>query len=56
MDHLGAIYICLFCITGSQNIYEGNLKLIMGLIWTLIQHYQIMRRSKFKGIVSEYKE
>uniref|UniRef100_A0A1X7V5N3 Calponin-homology (CH) domain-containing protein n=1 Tax=Amphimedon queenslandica TaxID=400682 RepID=A0A1X7V5N3_AMPQE len=34
-----------FTAIGSQNIYEGNLKLIMGLIWTLIQHYQIMRRN-----------
>lgn len=55
MHHFRPIYISLFCIIGSQNIYEGNLKLIMGLIWTLIQHYQIMRRSEFKEIVSEYK-
>lgn len=27
--------------TGSGDIVEGNLKLILGLIWTLILHYQI---------------
>ena len=26
---------------GSKDIYDGNLKLIMGFIWTLINHYQI---------------
>ncbi|CAD5230273.1 unnamed protein product [Bursaphelenchus okinawaensis] len=26
---------------GSQDIYEGNLKLILGLIWALIQRYQL---------------
>ena len=26
---------------GSGDIVEGNLKLILGLIWTLILHYQI---------------
>jgi filamin len=30
---------------GSQNLHEGNLKLTMGLIWTLIQHYQISLRN-----------
>ena len=28
-------------ILGSGDIVEGNLKLILGLIWTLILHYQI---------------
>ena len=27
--------------TGSGDIVGGNLKLILGLIWTLILHYQI---------------
>ncbi|KAL5250135.1 hypothetical protein ACHWQZ_G016012 [Mnemiopsis leidyi] len=26
---------------GNSDIYEGNMKLILGLIWTLILHYQI---------------
>ncbi|CEF63050.1 Jitterbug [Strongyloides ratti] len=31
---------------GSQDIVEGNLKLILGLIWCLIQKYQISIQSK----------
>uniref|UniRef100_A0AAF5HXR8 Apple domain-containing protein n=1 Tax=Strongyloides stercoralis TaxID=6248 RepID=A0AAF5HXR8_STRER len=31
---------------GSQDIVEGNLKLILGLIWCLIQKYQIAIQSK----------
>ena len=31
---------------GSHNIFEGNLGLIMGLVWTLIQKYQIRMTSK----------
>uniref|UniRef100_A0A0N4ZS52 Calponin-homology (CH) domain-containing protein n=1 Tax=Parastrongyloides trichosuri TaxID=131310 RepID=A0A0N4ZS52_PARTI len=31
---------------GSQDIVEGNLKLILGLIWCLIQKYQIAVQSK----------
>lgn len=31
---------------GSQNVFEGNLKLILGLIWTLIQKYQLRMRGK----------
>ena len=26
---------------GATDIYEGNLRLILGLVWTLIRHYQI---------------
>ena len=26
---------------GSEDIHNGNLKLILGLVWTLIRHYQI---------------
>lgn len=33
-------------LTGSHNIYHGNMNLIMGLIWTLIQKYQIRMTSK----------
>lgn len=32
--------------TGNVDIVNGNLKLILGLIWSLIVHYQI-GRSKF---------
>ena len=32
----------LLCpIPGSEDIHNGNLKLILGLVWTLIRHYQI---------------
>ncbi len=31
--------MCLFI--GAGDIIEGNLKLILGLVWTLILHYQI---------------
>lgn len=30
-----------FCVTDSKAIVDGNLKLILGLIWTLILHYSI---------------
>jgi filamin len=30
---------------GSHNVYHGNINLIMGLIWTLIQKYQIRMTS-----------
>ena len=33
------LYLC----TGSGDIVGGNLKLILGLIWTLILHYQISK-------------
>ena len=35
----GAFVVHLF--SGSGDIGGGNLKLILGLIWTLILHYQI---------------
>ena len=38
------LYIILYqspFYTGSGDIVGGNLKLTMGLIWTLILHYQI---------------
>ncbi|CAI8016682.1 Filamin-B [Geodia barretti] len=31
---------------GPEDIYSGNLKLIMGLIWTLIRHFQIRSSGK----------
>ena len=31
----------LFCIIGSGDIVSCNSKLILGLVWTLILHYQI---------------
>jgi len=35
-------HFCLHClITDSKAIVDGNLKLILGLIWTLILHYSI---------------
>ena len=34
--------LVLLCLTpGSEDIHNGNLKLILGLVWTLIRHYQI---------------
>ena len=33
------LYILLYA--GPEDIHEGNLKLILGLIWTLIKEYQI---------------
>lgn len=32
--------------SGSHDIVGGNLKLILGLVWCLIQRYQIARHSK----------
>ena len=33
--------LVLYSCTGSGDVVGGNLKLILGLIWTLILHYQI---------------
>ena len=33
-------------ISGPEDIYGGNLKLILGLIWTLIRHFQIRSTGK----------
>ena len=35
-------------LEGPEDIYGGNLKLILGLIWTLIKEYQI--KSSGKGL------
>ena len=34
-------HIIMLFSTGASDIVGGNLKLILGLIWTLILHYQI---------------
>ena len=34
------------CVSGPEDIYSGNLKLILGLIWTLIRHFQIRSTGK----------
>lgn len=36
---------------GSLNIFEGNVKLTLGMIWTLIQKYQL----RMKGKVCDWK-
>ena len=40
----------VYIYTGGGDIVDGNLKLILGLIWTLILHYQI---SKGFGTVTD---
>ena len=35
------MHFALKHITGSEDIVTPNLKLILGLVWTLILHYQI---------------
>lgn len=37
---------------GGQNVFQGDLKLIMGLVWTLIQKYQLRLRSELSGLAS----
>ena len=46
---------CLFNVAGSQNLFEGNLTLIMGLVWTLIQHYQMLTRGQFISLFPVHK-
>lgn len=36
---------------GSLNIFEGNVKLTLGMMWTLIQKYQL----RMKGKVCDWK-
>lgn len=38
---MGNKQLCVFCLPDSKAIVDGNLKLILGLIWTLILHYSI---------------
>ena len=33
--------MCIATHAGTTNIVDSDIKLIMGLIWTLILHYQI---------------
>ncbi len=35
------IVIIIIIIIGAGDIHDGNLKLILGLVWALILHYQI---------------
>ena len=44
-----SVCIIFSIFTGSHNIFEGNLGLIMGLVWTLIQKYQIRMTSKLEN-------
>lgn len=37
-----------YIYTGSHNIFNGEMKLILGLIWTLIQKYQLRILGEFK--------
>ena len=43
-DSLPFIRLCMH--TGPEDIFNGNLKLILGLIWTLIRHFQIRSTGK----------
>ena len=43
-----AAQLLSFLILGPSDIIDGNVKLSLGLIWTLIRHYQI--RSSGKGL------
>lgn len=35
------VILCFFFFSDSKAIVDGNLKLILGLVWTLILHYSI---------------
>jgi len=39
--HSSTFFDRLFCVTDSTDIVDGKMKLILGLIWTLILHYSI---------------
>lgn len=39
----------LSILAGSHNIFNGDLKLILGLIWTLVQKYQLRMIGKLKS-------
>lgn len=40
-NELLLLLLLLLFLLGSGDIIEGNIKLILGLVWTLILHYQI---------------
>ena len=40
---------------GPVDIVDGNTKLLLGLVWTIIKHYQITRTETFKMKVGEAK-
>lgn len=52
LENLGAVFRFLekerikVVNIGPEDIYSGNLKLILGLIWTLIRHFQIRSTGK----------
>lgn len=46
LKHTDIIIIHVLCSVGPEDIYGGNLKLILGLIWTLIKEYQIKSKGK----------
>lgn len=41
MGRCDPMNLSIFPFAGSGDIYNGSIKLILGLIWTLILHYQI---------------
>lgn len=48
MVQLVVAQTCRFVNIGPGDINSGNLKLILGLIWTIIYHYQI--QASFKAL------
>lgn len=45
-DHVTVIIMCTWPTTGPSDIANGNVKLNLGLLWSLIRHYQIGSQSK----------
>jgi filamin len=43
-------------ITNHSDVVEGNLKMLLGLMWSLILHFQIMEDSKEKSKKDNAKE
>lgn len=48
--------ICSFPLIGPEDIYEGNPKLILGLVWTLIGRYQIRSSGRSLSTKAALKE
>ena len=40
MENIATHFLDRVC-AGSHNVYKGDINLILGLIWTLIQKYQL---------------